>query len=377
MHGAARGRGSRSSSPRTCTTRGSSPRSTAATRSSGGPAWTETRSTARNASSPNATWPPPSNWPPAAARVEALERIQDVRADWLDRTREVQERAAFAGDELERRGLDRDTADPVGEQQELFTTGNAEPAGEAAAGAAAEVAAGVASDADTATSAAQTMRGLDPAQRQFDLDGVAPVVPATTASERAATEHQTTERQTGGHETTASAGRSAEPSLNDAQQAGAEPVLGGPAAVPVQQAEAAPDGYAELFAETERAVEREREQPTLFEVQPTPVDVAAAQPLHLDESPSDAAGGRAVDTTAERTEDEAAVEDASLTVSQSTRQAEIIAEMRAELDARAGTAAGAPLPRAADPDDEDLDLGASGDDVDARTDVEQGQGLST
>ena len=39
--------------------------------------------------------------------------------------------------------------------------------------------------------------------------------------------------------------------------------------------------------------------------------------------------------------------------------------------------AGAPLPRAADPDDEDLDLGASRDDVDARTDVEQGQGLST
>ncbi len=64
----------------------------------------------------------------AAARVEALERIQDVRTDWLDRTREVQERAAFAGDELERRGLDRDTADPVGEQQELFTIGNGEPA---------------------------------------------------------------------------------------------------------------------------------------------------------------------------------------------------------------------------------------------------------
>jgi hypothetical protein len=112
-------------------------------------------------------------------------------------------------------------------------------------------------------------------------------------------------------------------------------------------------------------------------VQPTSVDVAAAQPLHLDDSPGDAASGRAVDTTAERTEDEADVEDASLTVSQATRQAEVIAEMRAELDARAGTVAGAPLPRAADPDDEDLDLGASRDDIDARTDVDQGQGLST
>ena len=122
----------------------------------------------------------------AAARVEALERIQDVRTDWLDRTREVQERAAFAGDELERRGLDRDTADPVGEQQELFTIGNGEPAAVADA----DVVAGVVSDADAATSAAQTMRGLDPEQGQFDLDGVAPAVPAATASKQVATEHQ-------------------------------------------------------------------------------------------------------------------------------------------------------------------------------------------
>ena len=64
----------------------------------------------------------------SAARVEALERIQAVRTDWLDRNRELQERAAFAGDELERRGLDRDTAAPVGEQQELFTIADGEPA---------------------------------------------------------------------------------------------------------------------------------------------------------------------------------------------------------------------------------------------------------
>ena len=62
----------------------------------------------------------------SAARVEALERIQAVRTDWLDRNRELQERAAFAGDELERRGLDRDTAAPIGEQQELFTITDAD-----------------------------------------------------------------------------------------------------------------------------------------------------------------------------------------------------------------------------------------------------------
>ena len=109
----------------------------------------------------------PRSPPPGSRR---LERIQAVRTDWLERTRELQERAAFAGDELERRGLDRDTADPVGEQQELFTIGNGEPAAVADADCRS---AGVASDADAATSAAQTMRGLDPAQRQFDLDGVA------------------------------------------------------------------------------------------------------------------------------------------------------------------------------------------------------------
>ena len=306
----------------------------------------------------------------AAARVEALERIQDVRTDWLDRTRDVQERAAFAGDELERRGLDRDTADPVGEQQELFTIGNGEPAAVADA----DVVAGVVSDADAATSAAQTMRGLDPEQGQFDLDGVAPAVPAATASkqvatEHQATEHQSTEHQLGGDETTAGAGRRSELAVDDAQHATGEPVPSGAAA--------APDGYAELFAETERDAEREREQPALFEVEPTPLDVAAAQPLHLDGSPGDAAGARAVDTAGGRSADEATVEETSLTVSQATRQAEVIAEMRAELDARAGAVAGAPLPRAADPDDEDLDLGASRDDIDARTDVDQGQGLST
>ena len=92
----------------------------------------------------------------SAARVDALERIQAVRTDWLDRNRELQERATFAGDELERRGLDRDTAAPVGEQQELFTIADGP---------------GAETDADAARTAAG-VRSLDPAQHQLDLDGV-------------------------------------------------------------------------------------------------------------------------------------------------------------------------------------------------------------
>ena len=106
----------------------------------------------------------------SAARVEALERIQAVRTDWLDRNRELQERAAFAGDELERRGLDRDTAAPVGEQQELFTIADTARAAD--------------TDADSAATTAQRMRGLDPAQHQLDLDGVPRAVPATASTGR-------------------------------------------------------------------------------------------------------------------------------------------------------------------------------------------------
>jgi hypothetical protein len=144
-----------------------------------------------------------------------------------------------------------------------------------------------------------------------------------------------------------------------------------------QPPEAASDGYAELFDAHERAAAREREQPPLFEVQAAPVDVAAAQPLHVHDAQGGGSSGRAADTSAEHSSDESGLEDATLTVSQATRQAEIIAELRAELDARTGTVAGTRQHRTADLD-EDLDLGASRDDaLDARTDVEQGQGLST
>ena len=108
----------------------------------------------------------------SAARVEALERIQAVRTDWLDRNRELQERAAFAGDELERRGLDRDTAAPIGEQQELFTITDTAPDTEP----------DTAPDTDAAATTARGMRGLDPAQHQLDLDGVPRAVPAAAST---------------------------------------------------------------------------------------------------------------------------------------------------------------------------------------------------
>ena len=90
----------------------------------------------------------------SAARVEALERIQAVRTDWLDRNRELQERAAFAGDELERRGLDRDTAAPIGEQQELLTITDTAPDTEPDTA--------PDTDADCAATTARGVRGLDP-----------------------------------------------------------------------------------------------------------------------------------------------------------------------------------------------------------------------
>ena len=209
----------------------------------------------------------------SAARVEALERIQAVRTDWLDRNRELQERAAFAGDELERRGLDRDTAAPVGEQQELFTITDTAPDTEPD------------TDADATATTAREVRGLDPAQHQLDLDGVPRAVPAAASTRREDTEHTTS--STAG----SAVGRASDATADDAQRRAAAATRGA-AAGPAEPPGTTPDGYAELFAEAERAADREREQPALFDAQPTPADVAAAQPLHVD----DTTGGRGVTT---------------------------------------------------------------------------------
>lgn len=216
----------------------------------------------------------------SAARVEALEQIQAVRTDWVERNRELREQHTFAGDELERRGLDRDPAVVSGVQQQLFNVPGSEPETE---------------HTTAATAAAAT-----------------------------------------------SAGR----------------------------ASAAVDGYAVLFSDAARVADEEREQPALLDVQPTPADLAAAQPLHSghsDHGPGDVA--------APSTDGAAVPADTALTLAQAARQAEIISELRGELDTRAAAtdpSIDPPRPRRTD-----LDDGADYEDTGSRADVTQEQGLST
>ena len=145
--------------------------------------------------------------------------------------------------------------------------------------------------------------------------------------------------------------------VDQAQHQAAPATRGAAASTPVGRADSTADGYAGLFAEAERAAERE--QPALFDAHPTPTDVAAAQPLHLDEStaghsrsadadPTDADrtdadrtdAGRtdAGRTDAGRTGDEPIGEDSVLTVSQAARYADIAADFAAGIAARAAEA---------------------------------------
>ena len=141
------------------------------------------------------------------------------------------------------------------------------------------------------------------------------------------------------HTTDIPAGRASDTTANDAQTTRSVA-----AAAPAQRADRAVDGYTELVAETELAAEREREQPALFDAQPTAVAVAAAQPLHTDDS----ASGRGTSSGADRTDpsdrtDESTTEDSAPTVSQAARQAEIIAKMQDKLTAGAAKRARALL----------------------------------
>ena len=319
----------------------------------------------------------------SAARVEALERIQAVRTDWFERHRELHERAAFAGDELERRGLDRDPAAIIGEQQELFRLPDGEHAtDEAQAG------------ADSAATPATPVRGLDPAQQKLALDEVPRAVPAAapTARGTARTTAETTE---------ASASRGVTTGPADTQRDAGTVPPGAAAGRQADRADSAADGYAELFVEAERAAEREREQPALFDAQPTAADVAGAQPLHVDEASANSlnSSGRIGEASSTnggfRTEDaastggagtddgsileeESSTSDAVLTVSRAARQAEFLAELRAEIDARVA-AVQTPAPRrGAGSGQEDPYVRSSrDDDVDVGTDVASGHGLST
>ena len=285
-----------------------------------------------------------------SARVEALERIQAARTDWLDRTREVQERAAFAGDELERRGLDRDTAAPMGEQQELFAVAAGEPT-------VVEADAGV-----DATEVSGTGRGLDPAQRRLDIDNMPRADPAGAPIERAATA-----------DATVHPGRTSEVAAGDVSHRADAATRSAAATARAGGAQDVVDGYAELLTEAEQAAAREGEQPALFDAQPTADAVAAAQPLHFD----DGTGG-GDSTGADRT-DEATAEDSALTVSQAARRAEVIAEMRAGFEATVAVERVRPRRAARDiAEEDDLDTPydrSDDEDLSQTEQTDQGLGL--
>jgi hypothetical protein len=280
----------------------------------------------------------------SAARVEALERIQHVRTEWLDRHSDLHERHTFAGDELERRRLDRDAVATPGEQQELFTMRDGSHDTESHSGGGA------------ASTSGADARSPAPAQQQLGLDGMPRANPSN------ATREQTDRTTATGPAGTDGSTRAAATTARAAAAAAADP------------ADTESDGYAEVFARAERTDEQERQQPGLFDAQPADADVAAAQPVHED----DPAGGRRHSDTAQRSnEDESATEEAAVTVGQAARGAEIIAELRGELDARAAAAV-APQRRGTEPDDADTDVAPAPEEAtESRTDATQGHGLST
>lgn len=152
-------------------------------------------------------------------RVSALETVAHARSDWFEESTDSRIRATMAGDELERRGLDRHPSAPEGEQAELFTI----------------------EEERTAATAPRRHRSVDPDQQELDLPGAA----ARPRPERSATEVSEPEAGRGNGD----------------------------------EAVAVPDGYAADRAAVIAADESEKEQPGLFVAAANPRDRAAAQPL--------------------------------------------------------------------------------------------------
>jgi hypothetical protein len=125
-------------------------------------------------------------------------------------------------------------------------------------------------------------------------------------------------------------------------------------------------------------VERDRHQPGLFDAQPALGDVAAAQPLHADTGP----GGRGSGPPGQGP-NQSANDASEVTVKQTTRRAEILAELRAQIDARTAAAGERRRTRHDDLDEhdgEDQGIGYGHSDDAYLSDSEQadqGFGLST
>jgi hypothetical protein len=125
-------------------------------------------------------------------------------------------------------------------------------------------------------------------------------------------------------------------------------------------------------------VERDRHQPGLFDVQSSIGDMAATQPLHTAGVPAGQGSG-----PPEQGPDEPTSSASEVTVAHAKRQAEILAELRAEFDAR--VAAAAEPVRAhrddlneGDAEDQGIGYGRSDDaDESYSEQADQGAGLST
>ena len=98
--------------------------------------------------------------------------------------------------------------------------------------------------------------------------------------------------------------------------------------------QAVPTCYAAFFADDDRSGAHDLHQPALFDAQPSPADVAAAQPLHSGTHPAlhDARDAVAAPLTQDR---DTPGEEPVATVHNAVRQAQILADLRAEINARA------------------------------------------
>ena len=301
----------------------------------------------------------------SAARVAALQRVQAVRADWAQRTRTVEERARFARDELERRGRNRDTAAPTAEAagavHPLPTEPTAERAAEPIGVTAAETAARHTDD--SATTPRLGAHGLDPAQQQPDLDGVPRA--ASASIPRTLPPRQPVAPSPGPRRTSTAPWPRAPTTAR-------KPRTVHTPTPRLSHRRPCPTGTPAAFAAADRAAAYDRHQPALFDEHPTAADVAAAQPLD-----PDAAGSCHATTRSHQDDAEPTGVESSVTVAQAARQAEIIAALRAEIDARRDAAA--PSRRGPTVDvDAAGDLDATRGEDQRRTErVEEGQGLST
>jgi hypothetical protein len=273
-----------------------------------------------------------------SARVAALEQIDAVRTEWHDRHRDTEQRAHFAGDELERRGLDRDTAAPLGEQHELFDLTTRDANGHTTA----QDVVPSRADHNAAIRRAAVARGRvpDPAQHELELDDVPR---RQTAADVEAADSDATVQPTraGAGTNTGASRRTDDPIVRE----GDARVTGQVDRGSDHAAQTVPNGYAALFDEAQDRAEREAVQPGLFEAQPAADAVAAAQPLRagepqdLDAAAADQAraAGSARTPSGDDTGNDTA--EPGVTVGQAYRDAEIIASLRDRIAARAATEA--------------------------------------